>query len=78
MEALIQIALLFFFIHFLVVTSVMTAALLLARPEYPVLGREPGHLALKRSFRFVAQLPGQALRSALRVLHWVPFLHSAQ
>jgi hypothetical protein len=40
MEVIIRIALMFFFIQFLVVMTIMIVALLLARPEVPVWGRE--------------------------------------
>jgi hypothetical protein len=38
MELVIRIALMFFFIQFLVVVTVMTVALLLAMPEVPIWG----------------------------------------
>lgn len=69
MEVIIRIALMFFFIQFLVVTTIMTVALLLARLEVPALGREPGHETLRRSFAFVIHLPSRALRSVVRRLH---------
>jgi hypothetical protein len=39
MEFVIRIVLMFFFIQFLAVTTLMTVALLLARPEVPTMGR---------------------------------------
>ena len=60
---IIQIALMFFFIQFLVVLTIMIVALLLARPEIPVWGREHGHDALRRSFAFVIHLPRRVLHS---------------
>ena len=40
MELVIRIALMFFFIQFLVVVTVMAVALLLAMPEVPIVGSE--------------------------------------
>lgn len=69
MEVIIRIALMFFFIQFLVVTSVMVMALLLARPEVPVLGRESGRQGLRRTFAFAVHLPSRAVRSLVRAAH---------
>ena len=69
MEDVIRIALMLFFIQFLVVTTIMTVALLLARPEVPVLGSEAGRGAISRSFVFVIHLPSQILRSVVRLMH---------
>lgn len=76
MEVIIRIALMFFFIQFLVVITIMTVALLLARPEVPVLGRESGLGAISRSFAFVIHLPNQVFRSVGRLIHLRRFLHS--
>lgn len=75
MEAIIRIALMFFFIQFLVVMTMMTVALLLARPEVPVLGRESGLGAISRSFAFVIHLPAQVLRSGGHLVRLVRSLH---
>jgi hypothetical protein len=69
MELVIRIVLLFFFIQFVVVMTIMSVALLLARPEVPTLGFEVGHNALMRGFAFVAQLSSRVLRSVVRFLH---------
>lgn len=69
MEVVIRIALMFFFIQFLVVTTIMVVALLVARPEEPTLGLEPGHDALKRSYSFVIHLPSRILRFSIRLVH---------
>ena len=74
MDVIIRIALMFFFIQFLVIVSIMVVALLLARPEVPVLGREPGPQALRRSFEFAVNLPGRAARTLGRVVHSGHFL----
>jgi hypothetical protein len=74
MDVVIRIALMFFFIQFLVVISIMVVALLLARPEIPVLGGETGPQALRRSFASAVNLPGRAARSVGRVVHSVHFL----
>jgi hypothetical protein len=77
MEVIIQVALMLFFIQFLVVVTIMVVALLLARPEVPVFGREPSHEALKRSYALVIHLPGRVIRSVARVVHSVhmPSVH---
>jgi uncharacterized membrane protein (UPF0182 family) len=77
MEVIIRIALMFFFIQFLVVMTIMIGALLLVRPEVPVWGREPGHDALRRSLAFVIHLPSRVLRSAARLVHSMHSLRSA-
>jgi hypothetical protein len=76
MEVIIRIALMFFFIQFLVVMTIMTVALLLARPEVPMLGREPGHNALRRSFALVIHLPSRVLRSVVRLVQSMHALRS--
>ncbi|MGA3328580.1 MAG: hypothetical protein ABSF45_29375 [Terriglobia bacterium] len=77
MEVIIRIALMFFFIQFLVVMTIMIVALLLARPEIPLWGREPGHDALRRGFAFVIHLPIRVFRSAERLVHSMHSLRSA-
>lgn len=77
MEVIIRIALMFFFIQFLVVMSIMIVALLLARPEIPLWGREPGRDALRRGFAFLIHLPTRVLRSAVRLRHSMHSLRSA-
>lgn len=69
MEIIIRIALMFFFIQFLVVVTIMSVALLLARPKDSEWVCEPGHAAMRRSFIFVTHLPSRILRSAARLLH---------
>jgi hypothetical protein len=68
-EVVVRIALLFFLIQFLVVMTIMIAALLLARPDVPVLGRESGRAAIRRSHAFVIRLPSYVLRSLLHLAH---------
>ncbi len=75
MEVIIQIALMFFFIQFLVVMIIMTVALLLARPEVPALGRETRHKGLSRSYAFIIHLPSRVYRSVARLVH---FAHSVR
>jgi uncharacterized membrane protein (UPF0182 family) len=77
MEVIIRIALMFFFIQFLVVMTIMTVALLLARPEIPVWGHEPGHDALRRGFALVIHLPNRVLHSVMRLVHSMHSLRSA-
>jgi hypothetical protein len=70
MEVIIQITCICFFIQFVVVITIMSVALLLARPEVPMLGREIGHNGLlKRGFAFAIQMPNQVLRYAVRRFH---------
>jgi uncharacterized membrane protein (UPF0182 family) len=78
MEFIIRIALMFFFIQFLVVMAIMTVALLLARPEVPLLGRQTGREALRRNFALVIHLPRRVLHSAARLVHSVHSLRSVQ
>ena len=66
MELAIRIALMFFFIQFLVVVTIMTVALLLARPEVPVLGRESCLAVLKRWVAPALHLPSRGFRSIVR------------
>jgi hypothetical protein len=70
-ELIIRIALMFFLIQFLVVFTIMVAALLLARPEAPLLGRETGREALLRALAFLISLPGRALRVVVRPARFV-------
>jgi hypothetical protein len=69
MEVIIRIALMFFFIQFLVVVSIMIVALLVAQLEAPVLGHGFGQDALRRSFGMAIHLPGRAFRSVVRRVH---------
>ena len=71
MEVIIRIALMFFFIQFLVVVTAMIAALLLARSEVPVLGRGPEQADMKRSFTHFLDLPNRVRRSVARLAHAV-------
>lgn len=68
---IIRIALMFFLIQFLVVLTIMVVALLVARPEAPLLGRETGREALLRSLAFLISLPGRALRVVVRLARFV-------
>jgi hypothetical protein len=74
MEVIIQIGLMFFFIQFLVVVTIMVVALLVAQPEVPISGREPGHDALRRSFAYTIHLPGRFFRSVVRLIHHMHFV----
>lgn len=76
MEVIIRVVLMFFFIQFLVVVTIMAVALLLARPEVPALGREFGHAALRRGLAFVIHLPSRAFRSVARLVHHMHLLRS--
>ncbi|MGA3165801.1 MAG: hypothetical protein ABSF14_06745 [Terriglobia bacterium] len=71
MNFIIQIALTFFLIQFLVVLTIMVVALLIAQPEVPLLGLGSGREALARSFTFVVGLPGRMLRAAARLVRLV-------
>jgi len=69
MEVIIRIAGLFFFIQFVVVMTIMSVALLLARAEVPMLGRGLGCKVLSQGFAFAIHLPIRVLRSVSRLLH---------
>jgi hypothetical protein len=69
MEVVIRIALMFFFVQFLVITTLMVIALLMARPEVPTLGREPWQDTLKRILRYTIHIPSRIFRSLLRLMH---------
>ena len=66
MELVIRIALMFFFIQFLVVVTVMAVALLLAMPEVPIVGSELDIAWLKRSVVLALHLPSRGFRSVAR------------
>jgi hypothetical protein len=66
-ETIIRIALMFFFIQFLVMISVMFVSMFMARREVPVLGPPPH--SLRRSLAFAVHLPGRAVRSLARAMH---------
>jgi hypothetical protein len=66
MELVIRIALMFVFIQFLVIVTFMTMALLLAMPEVPIWGREPGTAWLRRFVALAFHLPGRGFRSVVR------------
>ena len=66
MELVIRVVLMFFFIQFLVVMTIMTLALLRAQPEVPILGPVPGARTLKQSMVFALDLPARAVRSITR------------
>jgi hypothetical protein len=65
-NVILRIALCFFLIQFLVTLTVMVVAMLLARPEVPLLGDESRHKAFIRSLAFVFGLPRRGLRSTVR------------
>ncbi len=69
MEVIIQVALMFFFVQFLVVTVIMIVALLFAGPEEMALGSEPEHQALRRGWGLVIHLPHRISRFVVRLLH---------
>ena len=76
MVVVIRIALMFFFIQFSVILTILIAALLLARPEAPVWGRELGHDALWQCFAFVIYLSRRVFRFLVRWVHFTHSLHS--
>ncbi len=53
MEFIIRIVLMFLFIQFVVVMTIMSVALLLARTEVPTLGREFGNKVLRSIVRLL-------------------------
>jgi hypothetical protein len=76
MELVIRIALMFFFIQFVVIVTLMSMTLLMVRPGIPIWGREPGRAVLVRSVAFAIHLPGRGFRSVVRRVKSV-HLHSA-
>jgi hypothetical protein len=70
-DGIIQTVLMFFFFQFLVILSVLMAAILVVRPDVRLLGREPGQPAPRRSWALAMGLPGRTLRSAVRVVQGV-------
>jgi hypothetical protein len=73
MEAIIRVILMFFFIQFLVVITIMAVAMLSARQEVPVSGREPGQEVRGPSFAFVTHLASRVLRSGVRLVQSIHF-----
>ncbi len=67
MGVIIRVILMFVFIQFVVLITVMAVSLLLVRHEVPVLGREPGQETRGQSFAFVIHLPRRVLRSVVRL-----------
>jgi hypothetical protein len=66
MEFIIRMTLMFFFVQFLVVSTIMVVALLLARTEGVV--SQPGPNVLSRSFVSVANWPSRIVRSVVRLV----------
>ena len=66
MELVIRIALMFFFIQFLVIVAIMAVTLLVTRPGIPVWGREPGNAGIMQAVAVAIHSPVRRLRSALR------------
>ena len=69
MEAIIRVALMLFFIQFVVMITVMLVAMLMAQPEVPGLGRGRLGRALRRCWALAVYLPGWAGRSLVRAVH---------
>lgn len=68
MEVIIRVILMFLFIQFLIVMTIMAVALISARQDVPVLGQEPGQEIHEPGFALVVQLPGRVLRSLARLV----------
>ena len=73
MEVILRIVLMFIFVQFIVVMTIMSVALLVVRPEHPVFGGEPGCQTLRRSFDFVVHLPSRVRRSVVRLANFIPW-----
>jgi len=71
MRLLLQIALTFFVIQFLVVLAIMVVALLFAQPEVPVFSAEARREALSEGSAFLTGLPGRAARASRRLARFV-------
>jgi hypothetical protein len=71
MDLILQIALTFFLIQFLVILTIMVVALLIVQPEVPIPGLGCGREALARSLTFVVGLPGRMWRTAVWLVRLV-------
>ncbi|MGO8819198.1 MAG: hypothetical protein ACLQVG_31550 [Terriglobia bacterium] len=69
MEVVIRVALMFFFIQFLVVMSIMTVALLIARMEVSTPGRDSVQDALRPDHPVAIQMPSRIFHSMVRLMH---------
>lgn len=67
METIIQTVLLFFFVQFLVVVTIMSVALLLTKPEVLLPGREPTGNNMNQRLAFILQAPNRILQAAVRL-----------
>jgi hypothetical protein len=70
-ELIPRVALVFFLIQFLVVLTTVAAALLVTRPEVPLLGHETGRESLLRALAFLIGLPGRAAGALVRLARFV-------
>jgi len=68
---ILQVALTFFLIQFLVVLAIMVVALVFAQPEVPVFSREACRYALSRRFGWVIALPRRAMQASGRLVRFV-------
>jgi len=71
MHFVLQVALTFFLIQFLVVLSIMVVALVFAQPEVPVFSREACWDALTHSFGRAVGLPRRAVQGSRRLVRLV-------
>ena len=71
MDVIIRIVLTFLLIQTLVVIAIMIVALLVARPEVPLLGRELRSQVLTRSLHFLTRLLSRGFRLAARLARFV-------
>jgi hypothetical protein len=67
-EGIIRVILMFFFIQFLILITIMAVALLSARQEVLGLGRESRREPRRPSSAFVTHLPRRVLRSVVRLV----------
>jgi len=72
-ELVIRIALMFLFIQFLVVITIMTVGILLARAEVPVCEFEGGHAGPKRLAASALHLPRVGFKS---IAKWVQSMYA--
>jgi len=70
-DVIIRIVLTFLLIQTLVVIAIMIVALLVARPEVPLLGRELRSQVLTRSLHFLTRLLSRGFRLAARLARFV-------
>jgi len=71
MNFIVQVALAFFVVQFLVVLAIMVVALFVAQPEVPVFSAEAQREAFSQGLAFAGGLPRRAVRASRRLARFV-------